>query len=158
MPIDYDIPKRGVRQLRKGRYSVAGQIYHVTTITDERRPLFEDLYLGRIIVSCVRHESEAGRAHTLCYVVMPDHLHWLLQLNGKRSLSRVVQNVKSQSARRIRLVGRTVRKIWQPGFHDRAIRRDEDLAAVARYIVANPQRSGISRSCRDYPLWDAVWI
>src|SRR3989344_3545810 len=48
--------------------------------------------------------------------------------------------------------------LWQHGFHDRAIRRDEDLPAVARYIVANPLRAGLVEKIGDYPLWDAVWL
>jgi REP element-mobilizing transposase RayT len=158
MPLDTRIPEHGVRQLRKGRASISGQVYHVTAITRERQPVFEDLFLGRIIVSCLKYESEAGRATTLCYVVMPDHLHWLLELTGKSSLSRVVHNVKSQSARQINAVSGHVAAVWQRGFYDRAIRRDEDLPLVARYLVANPQRAGIVKSCREYPLWDAVWL
>ncbi|MCI0518192.1 MAG: transposase [Woeseiaceae bacterium] len=158
MHVDSDIRQGGIRQLRKGRYSVSGQIYHVTAVTCGRQPIFEDLFSGRIVVKCLMHEAVHARAQTLCFVVMPDHLHWLLQLDGRRSLSAVMQNVKCQSARRIKLAGRTLPKVWQPGFYDRAIRRDEDLAAIARYIVANPQRAGISKSCREYSLWDAVWL
>jgi putative transposase len=158
MQINVDTSEGGARQLRKGRSSVSGQIYHVTAITHERQSVFEDLFLGRIIVSCLRYESEAGRANTLCYVVMPDHIHWLLDLVGKNSLSRVVHNVKSQSARRINAARGQFSAVWQRGFYDRAIRQDENVPAVARYLVANPQRAGIARSCREYSLWDAVWL
>ncbi len=48
--------------------------------------------------------------------------------------------------------------LWQPGFHDRAIRKEEDLQAVARYIVANPVRAGLAGKVGDYPLWDATWL
>ncbi len=158
MLVDSDIRQRGVSQLRRGRFSAAGQIYHITAVTCGRQPVFEDLVSGRIVVNCLMYEAVHERAQTLCYVVMPDHLHWLLQLDGKCSLSAVVQTMKSQSARRIKLAGRPVQKVWQNGFHDHAIRRDADLAAVARYIVANPQRSGISKTCREYSLWDAAWL
>ena len=56
-----------------------------------------------------------------------------------------------------RAVGRNG-ALWQHGFHDRAIRREEDLAAVARYVVANPLRAGLVDRIGDYPLWDAVWL
>ncbi|MFB6261862.1 MAG: transposase, partial [Thiohalorhabdaceae bacterium] len=48
--------------------------------------------------------------------------------------------------------------VWQPGFHDRAIRREEDLEAVARYVVANPLRAGLVDRIADYPHWDAAWL
>ena len=35
---------------------------------------------------------------------------------------------------------------------------DEDLAGVARYIVANPLRAKLVRALADYPFWDAVWL
>jgi putative transposase len=54
--------------------------------------------------------------------------------------------------------GCTPHRLWQKGYHDRAIRREEDLLAVARYIVANPLRAGLVKRVGDYPLWDAVWL
>lgn len=50
------------------------------------------------------------------------------------------------------------RRLWQPGFHDRVLRAEDDLVAVARYVVANPIRAGLSRSFGGYPFRDAVWI
>lgn len=49
-------------------------------------------------------------------------------------------------------------RVWQTGFYDRAIRSDEDVADVARYIVANPIRAGLVKSVREYSWWDAVWL
>ncbi|MNN75503.1 hypothetical protein D3C81_1918110 [compost metagenome] len=54
-------------------------------------------------------------------------------------------------------MGRTG-KVWQSGYHDHALRRDEDLKAAARYLVANPLRAGLVKSVRDYPFWNAVWL
>ncbi|MNW20243.1 hypothetical protein D3C71_2205540 [compost metagenome] len=48
--------------------------------------------------------------------------------------------------------------LWQKGFHDRALRREEDLLKVARYVVANPLRAGLVEKLGDYPLWDAIWV
>jgi len=49
-------------------------------------------------------------------------------------------------------------RLWQPGFHDRALRREQDLQPLARYIVANPLRAGLVKRLGDYPLWDAIWV
>ena len=48
--------------------------------------------------------------------------------------------------------------VWQPGFHDRALRKNEDLVTASRYIVANPVRAGLVEHIADYPHWDAVWL
>jgi REP element-mobilizing transposase RayT len=52
----------------------------------------------------------------------------------------------------------TFNRIWQRGFYDRSIRKEDDLIDIARYIVANPVRAGLVTSIRDYPLWDSIWL
>jgi REP element-mobilizing transposase RayT len=103
-------------------------------------------------------EASIGELESLAYVVMPDHLHWLVQLCDDADLSRCVQRVKSCSARVVNASRGFRGRFWQPGFHDHALRQEEDLVNVARYVIANPLRAGLVRSVRDYPLWDAVWV
>jgi putative transposase len=145
--------------LRKGRVSIANQIYLVTCVACNRQAVFQDLRAGRQVVEALRYASFSGRAETLAYVVMPDHLHWLLSLGDSVNLSVVVGSMKHHSARRIngltRLAGRCV---WQRGFHDHALRSDESVQDTARYIVANPLRAGLVRRLGEYPLWDAIWL
>ena len=97
-------------------------------------------------------EDKLGAVSTLAFVLMPDHLHWLVQLGVHAEIEKVVGRVKSLIARR--LDG----GIWQTGFYDHALRKDEDIAAVARYIVANPVRAGLVGRLGDYPHWDAIWM
>ena len=149
---------KGTSQTRIGRHSGHNQIYHVSTATSGRRPLFTALRNGRIVVQAMKCEDAAGHTVTLAFVVMPDHLHWLLQLVGDRSLSDCVCVMKSHSAREINATIGSKTAIWQRGFHDRAIRKDDDLVTIARYIVANPLRAGIVDSISRYSLWDAKWL
>ncbi len=149
---------KGHSNLRKGRRSIPNQIYHVSTATRHWRPIFIDVQIGRLLVECMRHEHNAGHVESLAFVVMPDHLHWLFSLTGKRTLSSCIRNVKAFSAKRINGVLRSDRLVWQKGFYDRAIRKEEDLQGVARYIVANPLRAGLVRSVGEYPLWDCRWV
>ena len=142
--------------LRKGRCSQSGGIYLITTVTHQRRPLFTDIFLGRIVVNTLRNES--SRVTTLAYVLMPDHMHWLVQLQANITLGKVMQTVKSVSSHAInRSLGRNG-CIWQPRYHDHAVRREEDVRALARYVIANPLRAKLVDSVRDYPLWDAIWL
>ncbi|GAA3983940.1 transposase [Comamonas faecalis] len=138
--------------LRRGRVSLAGAVYLITTVTRQRQPLFADWRCAREVVRALMGEAALGRADTLAYVVMPDHVHWLMQLRGEAALSAVVRSVKSVSAHRLGAA------VWQPGFHDHALRADEDVVAAARYVVANPLRAGLVHRLADYPHWDAVWL
>lgn len=60
--------------LRKGRVSLPGQTYVLTTVNAARRPLFDDLSPGRLVVAEMRRLHEAGAVNSLAFVVMPDHL------------------------------------------------------------------------------------
>lgn len=139
------------KDLRKGRFSESGRIYYITTATLYRAPSFTEFSAARIVVHALRAEEANANASTLAYVLMPDHLHWLMQLHAG-DLSTVVGRVKSTTAHRI---GGAV---WQAGFHDHALRREEDLLNIARYIVANPLRAGLVERLGEYPHWDAVWL
>ena len=144
-------------RLRIGRYAEPDRIYLLTTNTLRRQPVFSDFILGRLVVSQFRAAEEEGFANSLAWVVMPDHFHWLIELK-KGSLGELMQRTKSLSTKAVRRV--TGRKIglWQQGFHDRALRKDEDLVKLARYVVANPLRAGLVEKLGDYPLWDAIWV
>jgi putative transposase len=144
-------------RLRTGRFSEPGRIYLVTTATHQRQPFFFHLHVGRLIVNELRRVQQEGKARSMAWVIMPDHLHWLLELESA-SLEGVVKQVKAASAVSInRAIGHEG-PLWQRGFHDRALRYDDDLAAAARYVILNPVRAGLVKRVGDYPLWDAIWV
>jgi putative transposase len=148
----YKKPNPHSKELRKGRYSQANQIYSITTVTEDREPIFNDFNAARALIRLLKNEQQLGRANTLAFVIMPDHMHWLMELTGQADLSRILQSVKGLSAKQ------AGRHFWQPGFHDRALRKEEDVQAIARYIVANPLRAGLVKRIGDYPHWDAIWL
>ena len=151
------------RDLRKGRASEENRIYLLTSTTHERQELFLTWRDARPLVQAMRHFHENGRASTLAYVVMPDHFHWLMQLHGNISLSGLMRGIKTWSAREINRLRQThgfpsLQAVWQSGFHDHALRAEEDIRQFARYVVTNPLRAGLCDTLAAYPLWDAVWV
>jgi REP element-mobilizing transposase RayT len=138
--------------LRLGRVSIPNQIYVVTTITRGREPVFHDFLAARYLIRVIMEHDRRGLGQTLCFVVMPDHLHWMMQLGTTKNLSKIVKDLKSITSRRIG------RPVFQKGFYDHAVRRDEDIKTLARYIVSNPIRAGLASRVNDYPHWDAVWL
>jgi putative transposase len=148
----------GYNALRRGRWSESGRAYMVTTVTENRAPVFADLIAGRVVVSEMMRLENEGRVQSLAFVLMPNHLHWLLVLGENEDLSRVVGLFKGRSAREVNKALNRKGHLWQRAFYDHAIRKDEDLQKLARYIVGNPIRAGIVKRVGDYPLWDAVWL
>ncbi|WP_416770498.1 REP-associated tyrosine transposase [Pseudomonas sp. RHF3.3-3] len=145
------------KNLRTGRYSEPGRIYLLTAVLSDREPLFSKFHLGRLLVRSFRTAQEEHASLSLAWVVMPDHFHWLVELQ-KASLGELMGKTKSRTALAVNRRMQRAGALWQKGFHDRALRREEDLRAAARYIVANPLRAGLVERIGDYPLWDAVWL
>lgn len=139
------------RDLRKGRYSSVGYTYHIVFSTHLRAPIFENFDSARLMIRTLRNSDDKGLSNTLCFVVMPDHVHWLFELK-KESISRCVQRVKAECSRTLGI------KCWNRGFYDHGIRSEENLVAVARYIVANPLRAKMVTNVGDYPHWDSIWL
>ena len=118
-------------RLRNGRARGSGRIYLITITCHGRQAHFATLQSGRCFVQALR----ATRAHavTLGYVVMPDHIHWLLVLREHADLATTVQKAKSVATQRWRRAGRGGNeRLWHVGFHERALRRQDDLAACSR--------------------------
>ncbi|TDV29748.1 transposase [Stenotrophomonas sp. CC22-02] len=137
-------------RLRLGRHSRIGQTYLLTSVTQGRRRDFEDAAAAHVAMDVVRRIDAEGLTHSLAYVVMPDHIHWLVELRAF-SLNYIMQRFKSSSALRInRMLGRSGR-FWQSNYHDHAIRSDESLFRHAMYVVGNPIRAGLATQLGEYP-------
>ncbi|MBU6958485.1 transposase [Pseudomonas sp. CVAP len=144
-------------RLRIGRYAEQNRIYLLTANTLNREPVFRDYTLGRMVVHQFKQAQEQGFSDSLAWVVMPDHFHWLIQLH-RGSLGQLMCQTKSLSTRSINSATGKSGSLWQQSFHDHALRHEESLVKVARYVVANPLRAGLVKRLGDYPLWDAIWI
>ena len=144
-------------QLLKGRYSEPGGIYLLTTVTEQRRPIFRDFHLGRLLVNQLRQAHDEGIVHSIAWVVMPDHCHWLVELRRK-TLGELMCRIKSRSSVAVNRAAQSASRLWQKGYHDRALRQEDDLKAAARYIIKNPIRAQLTARIGDYPLWDACWF
>ena len=148
----------GYRALRRGRWSESNRIYLLTTVTEGRRRLFSDWKAASVAASVMGRADSWPGANLLCWVLMPDHWHGLVELSGEVQLAEVVRVAKGRSARSINLVLGRTGTVWMPGFHDRALRHEDNNVHAARYIVANPLRAGLAKRVGDYPFWDAVWL
>ncbi len=150
--------KRGHAALRRGRASVSGQVYLVTFVTRQRERLFSDPVAAHRAARAIADKRLWYRSRLLAWVLMPDHWHGLIELGHMESLSVCVQRLKTNVSKALREDGGGLRPIWASGFHDRALRSDENVLASARYVVANPLRAGLVESVGCYPYWDAAWI
>jgi REP element-mobilizing transposase RayT len=142
----------------KGRVSLNGYIYSITSTTNKRAPVFLDFYFARALVQSLRVSDNEQATTTIGFVVMPDHFHWLFELRDKYELSDAIGRVKGRAALTVNKRRNSIHKIWQPGFHDKCIRKEEDIMSVMRYIAANPLRAGLVNSLAQYSHWDCIYV
>jgi len=134
-----------------------GQIYLVTFVTFARVKLFLDPGAADACVRSLVDPRNWQSARLLAWVLMPDHWHGLVELGARAELSHLVRHIKACSARDIRIRRPDVPAVWQVGFHDHALRQEEGLVDLARYVVLNPVRAGLVARVGEYPYWDSVW-
>ena len=60
----------------RGRFSQPGQAYLLTLVADDRAPVFDDFTAARCFGDSALHRYGT----TLVFIVMPDHVHWRLEL------------------------------------------------------------------------------
>jgi REP element-mobilizing transposase RayT len=140
------------KNLRTGRISLPNHAYLITIATASRTPVFTSFAPARIAARCFYDAAIARHSQTLAFVVMPDHVHWLCQLNETGSLTESIRLYKAKVSWSLGA------RIWQRGFHDHALRHEDDLRDTARYIVANPLRAGLVKEPGQYPYWNAAWL
>lgn len=143
-------------QLRIGRVSLTGNYYSITTVTAQRSPCFVDPTLAALMVEQLEQCDRSGLTRSFARVVMPDHLHWVMQLK-EGTLSRCVQSLKSRSAIAINAARVSEGTVWQRGYYDHLIRDGNDVRAQALYVMANPVRAGLAERMGEYPWAWCRW-
>jgi len=143
--------------LRSGRCSIEGYAYLLTSVTAGRKRVFSDFHLACTFAKTMCQPRLWHDATRLAWVLMPDHFHLLVALEPGGTLPKLMQRIKGVTSI---AVGRERGSggLWQDGYHDHAVRLEEGIRDVARYVIANPLRAGLVDSVGDYPFWDAVWV
>ena len=148
-----DIPKQKPSRLPDFDYSTPGA-YFITICTKDRHNLFwvdvgasiarpQLTTWGNITANSIcdipKHYPAISVDH---YVIMPNHIHLLLQINTDTNgrpmvaptISAVIQQFKGIVTKRIG------QSIWQKLYHDHVVRGERDYLKIWEYIDNNPVR------------------
>lgn len=110
---------------------------------------------ARIVSAALKH-FDGARYRLLAWVVMPNHVHVLIeQVEGFR-LGDVVHSWKSFSAKEINRRRGSKGSVWAPDYFDRYIRDDAHFAGAKRYIEENPVKAGLVASPEDWEFSSAA--
>ena len=122
-----------------------GAIYFITICCEQRGAnQLCDEKTSKVLFHTARIYHERGRWNLNLLLLMPDHLHCLIGIDGRDSLSHVIRDYK-------RITTKLASIRWQRNFFDHRLRHDESLAEKFAYICQNPIRAGLVQNERDWP-------
>lgn len=155
------LPNRKLPRLRGYDYSTPGA-YFLTICTHEKRCLFGRISpnlegaetnvllspIGKIAGDCLidlpSHYTNVSVDH---WVIMPNHVHILLQIQEERSpdsphcdIPNIVGKYKASVTRRVGKELLFYEKLWQSSFFDHIVRNQDDYSRIWNYISGNPSR------------------
>ena len=75
--------------------------YFLTTTTFKRRRILSTPEVAQIIFDAFQWLENEGRLRWICIMIMPDHIHAIIQLGCDQTLASVMYSLKSFTAREI---------------------------------------------------------
>jgi REP element-mobilizing transposase RayT len=99
---------------------------------------------AEVVATAMRH-FDGIRYQLSTYVIMPNHVHAIVQPIPNNTLSSVVHGWKSYSAHVLRSKLCLSGVFWQEETFDRLIRNESELQRYHDYILANPFVAGLKR-------------
>ena len=127
---------------RANRHFIKGQIWHLTHRCHKRQWLLKfkqdrDRWLFWLYQARQRYGLVV-----LNFVVTSNHIHLLVEDQGKREISKSIQLLASRTAQEFNNRKSRVGAFWQDRYHATAIESDQHLVRCLRYIDLNMVRAG----------------
>lgn len=145
--------KNDIRFLRKMMLIALDDILDVGNHIDVNLSKTENT---SIIVNSLRFwEGKKLKNFAIC--VMPNHLHWVLELYGSDEngevvwLDDILKSVKQFSSTQINISENRLGKLWQKESWDTTIRDNRHLYKAIEYTRNNPVKAGLVKDWRDWP-------
>jgi putative transposase len=148
--------KKGYQKLRKGRRSLNHHFYLITTQIDRREPILAEHDCAQLELRSLKWMDQQDLFLLDTAVVMPDHVHFLGRLKS-RPMDKIMQQLKSFTSKQIGIRLKRQGRIWQIGYHDHAVRKEEVLNEIRLYCLDNPVQAKLVDDFHDYPHWFSIW-
>lgn len=123
------------------RYYQPNSFVFITIVTAQRIPYFSKKENISILFTTLENVHEYYSFNLFAYAVLPDHLHYLLDLtDGNQDFSQIIHSLKRNFTLNYKKhyhLNQPI-SIWQKRFWDHIIRDERDLQNHLDYIHWNP--------------------
>ena len=128
--------------------------YFVTICTDRKKNVFvKNNHFIEKIIEVLDQTGKKQFFTVWVYCFMPDHLHILVEgINVHSDLKKFVKDFKQRTGYWYKHEEESSagNKLWQPGYYEHVLRKEEDTTEVLWYILNNPVRKGLVVHYLDY--------
>ena len=136
--------------MRKNREFTKDAFYHVTSRTNDKISVF-DTNPGRKIMLQTLQEAKIKYHFTLTnFCIMPTHIHLLIQPKEGANLSKIMQWIKTMSAKRWNYIHGSKDHLWGDRYYARTIKTQHDYFFVMDYIDQNPVKAKLAQTPSDW--------
>jgi putative transposase len=132
---------------RLKRFQNSGQIHFVTFCGYHRRRLFAKEANRRLFEQALERVRRTWRLRIFGYVVMPEHVHLLVDEPERDTLADALKSLKQGVARR--LIGQA-EHFWQKRYYDFNVLTGAKFVEKLRYIHRNPLKNGLCQRPEDW--------
>jgi putative transposase len=104
-----------------------------------------------LFIDVLRSYVAAGKFKLHDFVVMPNHVHLLIEVNTGTTIEKAMQLIKGGFSYRLKRQCGYEGEVWQPGFSDARIKDEQSFLRHREYIAQNPVKAGLADSAERYP-------
>ncbi|MFA5394287.1 MAG: transposase [Candidatus Ratteibacteria bacterium] len=143
-------------RLERTIYEDSGRIFSITMCVFNNKQIFLNKNLADAVWLAAKDGIFSTEADLMAVCLMPDHLHLLVGVKNK-NLVDIISRWKRFTQKMVSKAN-CKDKLWQRSFYDHALRREEQVNVVARYIYENPTRAILTTENKDYPYCWHAWL
>ncbi len=136
---------------RETRINLPGCIYHVINRGNNKQSLFKEEKDYTRYTELLDSYKERYGFKLYCYVLMNNHVHLLMEVGEKGSISKIMQGITLAHTRYFNFQYGASGHVWQGRFKSPLVGEDSYLLEISRYIELNPVRAGMVKNPADYP-------
>src|SRR6266404_3241490 len=104
--------------------------------------VLQEANVSKIVSDALRH-FDGERYHLDAFVVMPNHVHALVQPRPGHPLNEILRSWKNYTARIINKISRRSGTLWMEESFDRIVRDWDTLVRYRNYIARNPEKANL---------------
>ncbi len=131
--------------------------FFVTSRTNVGGALLQTERVANLFIDVLRNYVTAKKFRLHDFVVMPNHFHLQLTLDGDITIEKAVGLVKGNFSYRAKKELGCRFEIWQPGFSDERVWDRESFLRHRSYIDNNPVKAGLADCPREHPYGSAYF-